>query len=58
MPDGTLGFYEYDEIKVADGVIQLTPIPFGQRGVSFQAVEASEKRVVFANLFSTKTNAA
>lgn len=47
--DGTLSFYEYDEIKEVNGTLQLTPIPFGQRGVTFTATSVGIKSVVFEN---------
>lgn len=46
---GALTFYEYDEIKVTENALQLTPMPFGMRGVSFKVAEYSDKRVVFEN---------
>jgi Domain of unknown function (DUF6265) len=43
----SLGFYEFDKIQMNAGVVELTPFPGGEKGVSFQAVESSDKMVVF-----------
>jgi hypothetical protein len=44
-----LEFYEFEKIEEKDGIVLLTPYPFGQQGVSFAAKEISSTKAVFEN---------
>ena len=44
-----VSFYEYDQIKTTEAGLVLSPMPFGQPGVSFTAVEISNQHVIFEN---------
>jgi len=44
-----VSFYEFIQIKDSEKGLTLTPMPFGQPGVSFTGTEVTKTRVVFEN---------